>query len=187
MADTINDGGRFRQCSRGGCVDMASARLGNARYCDRHYRFASMRASAKRDGKSVPSWDELESLTPNGLLCLCGRTMNWRAKDGASTVITLQHDRDGKHRLICLACNTRHAQHPGDSFYQLPAGHKRCQDCSRVLPVEAFSLDRSRPIGRKSYCRECANVRHEKWSNTNREHVNHKQRERRTRLRSEAA
>jgi hypothetical protein len=95
-----------RTCSRAGCIDAALRQHGHARYCARHYRFATMRTRAKRDGKTVPDWAELETLTPADMICpSCSRVMNWLAKDGFSTVITLQHDRDGIHRLICLACN----------------------------------------------------------------------------------
>jgi hypothetical protein len=52
--------------------------------------------------------------------------MNWWLTEGSSTVITLQHDRDGTIRLICKGCNSRHHLHPGDSYYQMPRGHKRC-------------------------------------------------------------
>jgi hypothetical protein len=40
----------------------------------------------------------------------------------------------------------------GYSFVHLP---KHCPKCHRELPVEAFGLDKSRPSGRASVCKEC--------------------------------
>jgi hypothetical protein len=32
---------------------------------------------------------------------------------------------------------------------------RRCSGCGQWLPVDAFSIDRSRPSGRKSRCKVC--------------------------------
>lgn len=145
------------KCSRQGCADLAVRHLGNARYCVRHYRFATMRARARRDGKSVPSPAELERLLPLNMVCApCGRTMNWLSNDGRSTVISLQHDRDGALRLICRACNTRHAHHPGDSFYELRAGERRCSSCRTVKPeTDFYKATSGRWNHRMSRCKAC--------------------------------
>lgn len=147
------------------CEQPSHIRQGRLMLCVKHYRLASMRSRAARDGKAVPSWPEIEALVPEPFVCrFCQRTMTWLREGGASQQATLQHDRDGGLRIICLACNTRHAQHPGDSFYSLPDGHKRCPACFMVLPLVDFALDRSRPVGRKSYCRPCSAVRFKNWS-----------------------
>lgn len=146
------------------CDEPAHIRQGRIQLCAKHYRFSSMRSRAKRDGKYVPTLGEMEALAADMCCDGCGRTMTWLRIGGASAQATLQHDRSGRLRLLCLACNTRHAQHPGDSFYDIPDGMKRCPDCEQVLPLALFSVDRSRPLGRKSYCRACASVRHKKWS-----------------------
>ena len=163
MAD-CTDGGPALKCSRKDCRVQQFRRLGNAKYCPRHYRFATMRTCAKRHGKTVPTWDELESLVPTNLTCQpCGRPMNWLARDGGSTVITLQHDRSGAYRLMCRACNTRHAAHPGDEFYAIPPDMRRCPGCLHVKPLSAFAMDVSRWLGRTTYCRGCARGRHQAW------------------------
>lgn len=148
------------------CERPAHIRQGRIMLCAVHYRISSMRARAKRDGKIVPSRAEIEALVPTPFVCFgCDRAMNWLRSDGASTQVTLQHDRSGHLRLICLGCNTRHALHPGDTYYEIPAGHKRCFDCEQVKPFEEFPVARSRPIGRYSYCRPCTSIRFKKWSN----------------------
>ena len=162
LATLANDGGPA--CSRADCNSPAFRRLGNAKYCHRHYRFATMRACAKRHGKTVPTTEQFETLIPDGMVCPpCGRVMNWLAKDGESTVMSLQHDRSGAYRLICRACNTRHAAHEGDEFYAIPADQRRCPGCLRVMPLSAFSMDTTKWLGRKTYCKGCASGRHKAW------------------------
>jgi rRNA maturation endonuclease Nob1 len=83
--------------------------------------------------------------------------MNWFASDGRSTVISLQHDRSGDIRLMCHACNTRHAKMPGDLFYEVGPDKHRCPRCERILPLNAFWKDRSGDKWRNrwSYCKDC--------------------------------
>lgn len=151
------------QCSRPACSNAQFRRLGNAKYCVEHYRFATMRASAKRLGKTVPTVDELTALLPVDLVCQpCGRRMNWLASEGESTVITLQHDDSGAWRLICRACNTRHAA-LGDEFYMIPPDMRRCPGCLHVKPLREFCKDATRFLGTKTYCRGCQRGRHAKW------------------------
>lgn len=158
---SVNDGGPA-PCAW--CARPSHIRQGRILLCARHYRINSMRARAKRDGKAVPTREGIESLVPSPFECSgCSKDMTWLRGPLPSRQATLQHDRDGGLRIICLGCNTRHSVHPGDSFYSIPPGHKRCPDCETVRPVSAFAVDRSRPIGRKSYCRPCASVRHKTW------------------------
>lgn len=151
MSGTVKDGGPAL-CAW--CSQPSHIRQGRINLCAMHYRISSMRSRAKRDGKLVPSREAIEAMANVSMSCFaCGQEMHWLREEGASGQVTLQHDRDGSLRLLCLGCNTRHAQHPGDSYYDIPSDHKWCPDCGKVLPLSSFSIDRSRPIGRKSYCR----------------------------------
>lgn len=146
------------------CEQPSHIRQGRILLCAKHYRVSSMRANAKRNGKETPTREQIESMIPTPFVCsCCHRPMTWLRELGTSQQATLQHDRNGEMRIICFACNTRHAHHPGDSFYGVPASHKRCPDCETNKPLDAFAVDRSRPIGRKSYCRQCAALRFKKW------------------------
>ena len=167
MTDTRKDGGSAFPDSCAWCQDAPHIKQGRIFLCAKHYRISSMRSRAKRDGKTVPTLAEVEAIIPSPFVCIgCDGVMSW-VGGPASKKATLQHDRSGRLRIICLGCNTRHAAHPGDTFYDIPAGHKFCPDCSEVLPLSNFARDRSRPIGRKSYCRPCASFRFKKWSSTN--------------------
>jgi hypothetical protein len=143
-------------------------------------RFRQMRTIAKHRGKSVPSMEELEALLPLDMNCpICKRAMNWRSAEGRSTVITLQHDRSGAHRLICHACNTRHAKMAGDSFYALPADHKRCPKCESIKPISEFWKDRSgeRWKDTYAYCKSCSAANTRSWRSKNLERAKRYQRE----------
>lgn len=39
---------------------------------------------------------------------------------------------------------------------EVPEGHKWCFGCSQALPVQRFTVDRSRADGRRCACRRCA-------------------------------
>ena len=151
------------------CEKPPHIRQGRIMLCDVHYRISSMRSAAKRHGKACPSTGEIESLIPNPFVCIgCDREMHWlRGTGPVSQQATLQHDRNGEIKIICFGCNTRHASHPDDTFYEIPNGHKFCPDCREVKPQSNFSKDASRPIGLKSYCKPCSSKRHEKWRNKN--------------------
>lgn len=147
------------------CDRPSHIRQGRIWLCAVHYRIANMRSRAKRDGKLVPTRQEIEALVPSPFVCgCCERPMTWLRQASATNQATLQHDRDGGLRIICLGCNTRHAVHPGDTFYDIPKGHKRCGGCEQVLPLSSFAIDRSRPIGRKGHCRACSSVAFKNWS-----------------------
>lgn len=100
------------------CASPAVSR----RLCAKHLRFHRMRMSAQTAGKKRPTFATLERLVPPGLVCpACGRRMNWLKRDGAASMVTLQHDRSGRLRLICFTCNVQHWRFPGDTFYALRA------------------------------------------------------------------
>jgi len=178
MAET-KDGGPA-SCSR--CGQPASHYQGHQYLCPKHYRFGQMRANAKRRNKSVPAAYELERLLDPEMKCSdCGVQMNWLARDGQVTVISLQHYRDGSLGLVCRSCNTRHAYTPGDDYRTLPPDHKWCPRCREAKPDTEFAADRNRsgPRKLKSWCRSCSSSAHAEWTKNNRDHVNAKQRERR--------
>jgi hypothetical protein len=170
-------------CSR--CEQPAVIKQGHQALCSMHYRFGQMRCLAKRRGLAVPSHSKLHEL--HALLfemhCPhCQRQMNWRASDGQSTVISLQHYRDGSYGLICRACNTRHAKMPGDTFCLLPDQHKACGRCKSILPMTEFDTDNSgRWLNKSSCCKTCRNAKHKEWVAKDRDYVNAKQREGRQR------
>lgn len=138
------------------CEREAVRKQGRLWLCQVHYRYQRMRIEAKRNHKTVPGYDELLAMTPADMICVgCSRKMNWLAGDGQSTVASLQHDRDGKLRLICRACNTRHAQMDGDSFYTFPKEKKRCPKCKQIKELGEFQVDRRKWNQTCTYCRDC--------------------------------
>ncbi len=148
-----------RKCSR---CDKPAAKMRNQTYfCTPHYRMKQMRDDAKIDGKLVPSWEMLAELflaiAALGLKCpACHRAMNWLKEEGVATIVTLQHDRDGGVRLLCLGCNSRHQHYPADTFYEVPPGHKRCNRCGTVKQFGDFYRDKYNSNGLRSDCKECA-------------------------------
>lgn len=163
------------------CANAASHKQGHQYLCPMHYRFGQMRSSAKRRGKLVPTRESLAKMVDaHHMRCAhCKIQMNWLAKEGSATVATLQHNRDGSMCLLCLSCNTRHAQFKDDTFYLRNTALHPCRDCGKELPKEYFFKDQSRPLGIKPYCKHCSNERHRKWSYNNRSRINEKQRVRR--------
>ena len=165
------------KCSR--CECDATMKQGNQYLCDKHYRFGQMRASAKRNDKEVPTHEQLAALVSREMNCPdCGVQMNWRSKDGKSTVASLQHYRSGQIGIVCLSCNTRHAAMDGDSYCNMPKDHKRCPCCLETKPAFDFSVDngRSGTIKRKSICKQCSDVKVNQWKERNRNEYNAYQR-----------
>lgn len=155
-----------RKCAN--CDRQAEKVRNEAYYCLRHYRIRQMRGDAKESGKSIPSFELLESLfddaEASGFVCsVCCREMNLVRSGGQSTTISLQHDRDGGYRLICLGCNVKHQFCPGDSFYDVPEGTKRCNACGFVLPKTEFYRSKHSPNGLRSACKECGKSSAMKW------------------------
>ena len=141
-------------------------------------RMLQMRWAAKYNGKTVPSIAELEAMIPKDIVCPeCKRKMNWFRKEGHSTVITLQHDRDGKHRILCQGCNVRHAFMRRDDFYKFPKDKKRCYVCGTVKPLTEFWTDNStRWMNKFGKCKPCGNKKHQEWVARNREVYNARKR-----------
>ena len=145
---------KCRMCRRKGVIIQ-----GDVLVCDRHYRFRQMRASARFNGKSVPSMEELRSLLPGNMRCpLCNTKMIWRAIYGEKRrVITLQHDESGRHRLICLSCNSAHGSGPKDLIYKIKADEKHCRKCGKIKKKTKFGKNKRSINGRTASCRECIN------------------------------
>ena len=146
-------------CCRANCTGKAEFRY---RLCVKHHRFSQMRITAKKHSRPVPTFEQLENLLTwtNGMVCKdCGRTMNWLRTDAASisTQVTLQHYRSGSMALVCLACNTRHAKMPGDTYLTLPKGHKWCPKCGAAKPLAEFGKGGfNKGVARtRSHCKQC--------------------------------
>lgn len=141
------------------CADLATVIRNKTHLCDMHYRTQQMRVGARVSNKAEPSAlcvnNLAKCLVLAGMKCpVCDRVMNWLFKDGRSTVVTLQHDRDGTIRLMCKGCNSKHHWLPGDSFYDLPEGHKRCPKCGDIKPrAEFYPLYKTKTT---SLCRVCS-------------------------------
>lgn len=165
------------KCSR--CKFEATIKQGNQHLCDKHYRFGQMRANAKRHEKLVPTHEQLERMASDGMRCPdCETKMNWRSKDGKSTVASLQHYRSGAMAIVCRSCNTRHASMDGDSYCSMPKDHKRCPSCKSIKPQSEFSKDngRSGVIRLKSICKSCSDIKVKQWKESNRDKYNEYQR-----------
>jgi hypothetical protein len=151
-------------CHRCGEV---SARFRSGQWlCPRHYRFLSMRESAKRRQVVVPSDAQLQSILDTaGMDCpVCHRTMNWLREEGTQTVVTLQHDRDGNMRFLCMSCNCRHWAYDGDSFYEVGPDQKRCNHCGQVKPLADFCTNNAnRWANKNNVCRACAAQAHQEY------------------------
>lgn len=123
--------------------------------------------SARSTERKAPSIAYLERLIPKNMQCpVCGTKMNWLQKDGAATVITLQHDNSGKIRLICHACNVRHGHVTAGEyvFYHTPNGWKWCPGCKRARPTKMFHNDSVNKSGRRAYCKACSRTMWHKWA-----------------------
>jgi hypothetical protein len=177
-----------KKVDNGGCAAFPCSRCGiqsvriqgHQHLCEKHYRFGQMKASAKRHGKPVPSNMDLEEmcLSLTEMRCpTCGRTMNWMGVNGRATVATLQHDRSGLMRILCLSCNTRHASFKGDTFYINDDKTRMCPNCKKTMDRTSFCVDRSsRWLNTNTYCRSCRNEMQRRWVSNNREVYNEKRR-----------
>lgn len=174
------------KCSR--CDLDSTIKQGNQSLCDKHYRFGQMRATARRHGKEVPSHERLHEMVDDQMLCPdCGIRMNWRSKDGKSTVASLQHYRSGRMAIVCLSCNTRHASMEEDSYCDMPKDHKRCPSCGTTKHRSEFSADNSRSglIKKKSICKNCSDGKVNQWKERNRDEYNAYQRAYRAKRKAE--
>lgn len=151
------------------CGFDAIKRHGRSNMCEKHHRFKQMQTAAKLDGKYIPSIFELEKIEPKDMICQdCGIKMHWIDNDKRASGAVLQHYRDGTVAMVCMSCNTKHGQMPGDSYRKLPDGHKLCNSCKTIKPLSSFAI---RNDGKKAYplskCRQCSLDAHKKWRKKN--------------------
>lgn len=137
------------------CSELGFRFRGGRWLCLIHNRIDTMQNSARSKGKYVPSEAELLKLAARlvrrNMKCdVCEATMHWHTTGSRNYTVSLQHDRSGKVRLICMGCNQRHDDLPGDSLYELPKDHWRCARCEKVKPLPAFYKDRA-----GSCCKSC--------------------------------
>lgn len=155
------------------CPDLMHIRQGASPYCVKHYRINQMRSCSRTRGKKIPSRAEVEALIPTDLRCPhCREQMTWLASGG--NPITLQHDRSGAFRVLCQACNSRHARLPGDTFYDLEPGTWPCPRCEQVLPLTAYGREKSG--ARKPYCPPCHRAYAREYKKLNAERLREGQR-----------
>ena len=134
--------------------------------CEKHYRYVQMRYTAKRHGKRIPYMEELAAMHTDDLECPdCGVKMNWLSENGAATVASLQHYRDGTMTIVCRSCNTRHAFMDGDTYRHSPKDCKLCPSCQKLKPAKEFYRDRSKAglLKRTSKCRDCMKEKLYEW------------------------
>jgi hypothetical protein len=151
------------------CGDEAINRLGRSNLCAKHRRFIQMQKTAKQDKKYVPSIYEIENITPLDMICQdCGVLMNWIDGSNRPSNAVLQHYRDGSIGVTCMSCNTKHGMMPGDSYRDLPDGHKLCTGCKTIKPLTSFA---SRKDGKRPYpmskCRQCNLAANKEWRKSN--------------------
>lgn len=151
------------------CGSEAIKRHGRANLCAKHRRFVQMQKTAKQDDKYVPSIFELETLVPADMKCQdCGVEMNWIDGSNRPANAVLQHYRDGSLGITCMSCNTKHGNMPGDSYRDVPAGHKFCGSCKTIKPLNDFGK-RSAKEGAypKTKCKSCELEAQKKWRQSN--------------------
>jgi len=157
------------------CQSTPYMKQGRIWLCVKHYRFGQMRCNAKRHGKKVPTYSELENLL-HGLymFCcpLCSHTMKWTSKENKKRVITLQHNHNGSVQFLCRSCNTKHIHIPNDGIYELPDNQKYCSSCKEIKPYKEFYKNKQTSSGYASLCKECMNKNNSLWRKQNRETYN---------------
>jgi hypothetical protein len=175
----------IKTCSRNGCNEHGINKTnghGSTWYCEKHYRFRQMRSDARRRGKVVPSWEQLderllECLDEHGRLgkCpSCGRQMQWKsgADKKIGPTISLQHNLDGTMCFICHSCNVGHGKSKlGDLYLALEDEEKYCPRCDTVKSLEQFRKNRSRRTGTSGNCRECDTDRARKYREAKKQEV----------------
>jgi hypothetical protein len=151
------------------CGDNAISLHGRTNLCEKHKRFLQMQRTAKYDKKYMPSLYEIEALVPKDMICQdCGIKMNWINSSSRSATAVLQHYRDGSLGVVCHSCNVRHGFMPGDSYRDIPAGHKLCGSCKTIKPLDMFY---KRSDAKAKYpmtkCKSCNLEAHREWRRKN--------------------
>lgn len=153
-------------CNRHGISIEADIECGDSAYCLKHYRIKSSRYKALEHGKLAPSLSELEALLPLDMLCpVCAKAMCYAAyEDILSSVVSLQHWRDGTLSWICHACNTSHGNSklPENEWLRLmkliKPNESLCSVCIKIMPLGKFHCNAKGHKGVQSYCKACGNI-----------------------------
>jgi hypothetical protein len=102
-----------------------------------------MRFSAKRFGKSMPTWEECEAgILETGMVCpvrSCKKKMLMQAQQGSRDIVSLQHWRNGSYGFICMGCNDREKYFPTDEMiHEITVDQKWCPNCEIVKSKSEF-------------------------------------------------
>jgi hypothetical protein len=151
------------------CGDKTIILHGRKNVCEKHKRFLQMQHTAKRDKKYVPSIYEIEKMVPKDMICQdCGCTMHWIDNDNRRHGAVLQHYRNGSLAITCMACNTKHGLMIGDSYRDVPSGHKMCTSCKTIKPLDMFYVRRDSKVEYPmSKCKVCNLESHQSWRRNN--------------------
>ncbi len=146
------------------CSEPGFRFRGDRWLCIIHHRIDCMKTAARTKGKAEPTAEQLEAMfatvAANGMKCPhCGEIMVMHGKP-RSSVVSLQHNRDGSVQLLCMLCNSRHDDMPGDTFYSIPITHKRCPQCKAVFPRSEFWRLKHRL---QTKCKECKRTENNAW------------------------
>jgi len=159
----------MRKCSKPGCSGEGKHKYSeSSMYCDKHRRFQTMKNKARRDGKLVPTGEQLEEmlkpcLSADGSL-ICPRSkksMQWVAgADGRKgSTVSLQHNLNGTMEFVSHSANVSHKNSKlGDLYWNLKDNEKFCPDCSTVKDKTSFGRCRRNPNGLQCRCRTCSNA-----------------------------
>lgn len=118
--------------------------------CHVCYRAWTIRKSAHRDKKTMPSFEWLKSSLTEVRKCrLCDTEMVLLATQATcNNTVTLHHNPNGEHELICMFCNA--SIRTGRDDYN-PRTQFNCTRCDLIF-------DRAETSCRKSYCVPCYNA-----------------------------
>lgn len=139
-----------------------------------------MRSCARKDGKHVPSVDEIISIWPSDMRCpKCQKTMVLSSRVSWHLCATLQHIKDSeennKFAICCMSCNAS-CRNLGDSTDAIstPDTVRNCKICKSLKSVEEFILikNRSGNKTRTSYCNDCRKTREREYRVSNKEKRN---------------
>lgn len=166
-------------CSKKSCNELGIHPIGSSQYCDRCFRFQSMRYQAKANNKYIPSFQELNELLliiGDKLLCPnCHIPMVWKSKrNNVGRTMSLQHNNDSTMSLICVSCNVAHRNSKlGDRYFDIPEDHKYCSRCNMTLNKTEFNKNKNRINSLRAYCKKC-NIIYDKsfYKNVRKNHGN---------------
>ena len=151
------------------CGDKTISLHGRKNVCAKHKRFLQMQHTAKTDKKYMPSIYEIEKMVPKNMVCQdCGCTMHWIDNENRKQGAVLQHYRNGTLAIVCSSCNSRHGSMPGDSYRDLPKGHKFCPYCKTIKPLDMFYKRKdSKVLYPMTKCKPCNLIAHQEWRKKN--------------------